>query len=158
MDSILKNTKIIHGSPDIANIAIDKYDEIFSDFDPSPYQIRTVSDDFINEAKKICREKDDVLKEFNIFLLANARDEAKEILIIKRVHTYFKKKLLWHNLERKQIKRKGMFYGLGGIILLVTLTYFLSLQILPSVLQVAFIVIEPAGWFLIWMGLDYVFF
>ena len=156
--NIRKKNKMIHGKADIANIWLDKYEEIFSDFDPSPVAMRTVSDDFINETKKICREKKLTLQEFNIFLPSNIRIEADEISIAKRLHSYFQKKLQQYNVEYKNTRRKGIVFAFFGIILLMLLTYLLSLQIFPAMLQAVFIVIEPAGWFLIWMGLDYIFF
>ena len=153
-----KKSKIVHGKADIANIWLDKYDEIFSDFDPSPVAIRTISDDFINETKKICREKKQLLQEFNIFLPESMRGKPDELFIAKRLHSYFQKKLQQYNLEYKSTKRKGIIFVFFGVILLVSLTYLLSLQIFSVMTQAVFIVIEPAGWFLIWMGLDYMFF
>lgn len=39
------------------SILLDSYDDIFSDFDPSAYSERTLSDDFIIQAKKNFRNK-----------------------------------------------------------------------------------------------------
>lgn len=38
------------------SIWLDNYDDIFSDFDPRPYSQRSLSDDFLAEAKKIEHE------------------------------------------------------------------------------------------------------
>ena len=35
---------------------LDDYADIFSDFDPRPFSQRALSDDFLNEAKKVVRE------------------------------------------------------------------------------------------------------
>ena len=34
------------------SIVLDSYDDLFSDFDPRPYRIRALSDDFLLECKK----------------------------------------------------------------------------------------------------------
>src|SRR3989339_701864 len=36
---------------------LDGYDDIFSDFDPRPYSQRSLSDDFLSEAKKVSSGK-----------------------------------------------------------------------------------------------------
>jgi hypothetical protein len=36
----------------IAPIALDTYDDIFSDFDPSPFDHRVISEDFLSELRR----------------------------------------------------------------------------------------------------------
>ena len=56
---------------------VDNYDEFFSDFDPRPYSQRTLSDDFLHEAKKAVREKASGKVELTLLIPKNKR--AKEI-------------------------------------------------------------------------------
>ena len=39
------------------SLILDNYDDIFSDFDPRPYTVRALSDDFLNECRKAIIEK-----------------------------------------------------------------------------------------------------
>jgi hypothetical protein len=39
-------------------LMLDTYDDIFSDFDPRPFSQRTLSEDFLEEARKASREKE----------------------------------------------------------------------------------------------------
>lgn len=149
---------IRHGKTDIANMWLDGYDDIFSDFDPSPYSHRLISDDFISEAKKICFDKKDLIKEFNLYIPDHLRDNEKEDIIKKRLHAFFQKKLENFNQEFRQVRNKGILFAFLGIVLLTIITYLLSVAAMSGYLQIIFIVTEPARWFLIWMGLDYIFF
>lgn len=143
---------------DIVNMWLDKYDEIFSDFDPSPYAQRAISDDFIAEAKKTCSGKDKAIREFNLLLPEQVRDEKTEIAVSERLHSYFRNKLHQYNINFKETQKKGILLSISGIILLAILTYLLSVNIFSPFIKIIFTIIEPAGWFLIWIGLDYFFF
>jgi hypothetical protein len=153
-----KKHVIRHGRTDIVNMWLDSYDEIFSDFDPSPYSHRIISDDFTTEAKKISRDKDKYLKELNIYVPEYMRDQEVEEIIKRRLHSFFGNKLQSYINEFKQIKRKGMLYVLFGVMILTFITYLLSVKTFSGIIQFVFIAAEPAGWFTIWMGLDYMFF
>ena len=147
-----------HGRSDIINIWLDRYDEIFSDFDPSPYTHRIVSDDFISEVRRIYGDKQGHIKEFNLYLPEAVRNESEEIIIKKRLHEFFRMRFENFLKEFKGIRRKGIIFALLGIVLLTIITYLLSLKSFTGIMQYIFIAAEPGGWFLVWMGLDYMFF
>ncbi len=137
---------------------LDRYEEIFSDFDPSPFSHRIVSDDFISEARRISIDKTGHIKEFNLYLPENLRNEHEEEIIKKRLHDFFVMRFHKYVKEFSDVRKKGMIFALLGIMLLAIITYLFSLKTYSEIMQFIFIVAEPAGWFLIWMGIDNMFF
>ena len=115
-----------HGRSDIINIWLDRYEEIFSDFDPSPYSHRIVSDDFISEVRRIFSDKKGNIKEFNLYLPEALRIETQEMVIKKRLHEFFRMRLKNLLKEFQGIRRKGIIFALLGFILLTIITYLLS--------------------------------
>ncbi len=65
------------------SIAIDTWDDIFSDFDPRPLNIRALSEDFIAELKKRYREtrKGDFL--VTIYAPISLKDAESEKAVIR---------------------------------------------------------------------------
>lgn len=57
------------------NILLSSYSDIFSDFDPSAYSERTLSDDFIIQTKKISKNKSGKTMSLRLLLPANKRNE-----------------------------------------------------------------------------------
>ena len=62
------------------SIWLDNYDDIFSGFDPKPYSERVLSDDFLTEVGKVCKEKDEGIDEFNYCYL-----QTKEVVKQKQL-------------------------------------------------------------------------
>src|SRR5882724_5480335 len=71
------------------SVWLDVYDDIFSDFDPRPLQERTLSDDFINEARKMSKEKPDGKIELKMLMPKALRHHETEKIIIKNLHEHF---------------------------------------------------------------------
>ena len=138
----------------VVNILLDSYDDIFSDFDPSPFAERALSDDFIAELKKISGNKKQKKIVLKLLLPANMRNKQDENVIIKRLHSNFKN--VHFNLESEVRKTylKGMLLTLFGIIIMIIASYISFLK--PEKYPVHFLLVlfEPAGWFLLWSGLD----
>lgn len=136
------------------SILLDSYDDIFSDFDPSAYSERTLSDDFIFQVKKISGDKSRSKLSVKLLLPANIRNETDEKAIIKRLHSYFKNVHQALESEVKKTKAKGLTLTGIGIIIMVAASYISFMK--PEKYHVHFLLVlfEPAGWFLLWTGLD----
>lgn len=138
---------------------LDCYDDIFSDFDPRPYNRRALSDDFLQEVKRASRDKDGKCIELRLLVPKKERTRNLEGVIKKRMHEHFNK----HFHEKKKevddiIHRGAMFISAGVFVMIlatVLLFYYSHSNILVSFLIVLF---EPGGWFLFWEGLDQVIF
>src|SRR3989338_1417499 len=70
---------------------LDNYDDIFSDFDPRPYSLRSLSDDFLFEAKKASRDKDANRLELRFLISQEHRDSKVEATVKKRLRDHFSK-------------------------------------------------------------------
>jgi hypothetical protein len=136
------------------SILLDSYDDIFSDFDPSSYSERTLSDDFIFQVKKISGNKSRNKLSLKLLLPANIRNETDEKAIIKRLHSYFKSVHQLLESEVKKTKKKGLILTGIGSAIMIAASYISFMR--PEKYPVHFLLVlfEPAGWFLLWTGLD----
>lgn len=137
------------------SIWIDTYDDIFSDFDPRPYRERSLSVDFLEEAKRYSRNKGGKLQ--LRFLAPHATRNARmEAVIKKRLLEHFKRHAGLVVEEQGAIKTKGRKFIFAGSVILLTAT--LILHYMPETLIKDFltVLLEPAGWFTIWSGFDMV--
>ena len=137
------------------SILLDSYDSIFSDFDPSPYSERTLSDDFIMQSKKLLRNKSGKKIALNLLLPKNKRNDVDEKIIIKRLHTYFKSVHQELTHEVKKINKRGLYLTATGIILMMAASYISYLNTQKFHIHLMLVLFEPAGWFLLWAGLDH---
>ncbi|MEI7477473.1 MAG: hypothetical protein WCJ81_02910 [bacterium] len=71
------------------SLILDTYGDIFSSFDPRPYEERALSDDFLDECKKITDDKKIDLLELRLLIPKAQRSVVDEELIKKRLHAYF---------------------------------------------------------------------
>jgi len=140
-------------------ISLDEYNDLYSDFDPRPYSVRAISDDFIMELKRV----DPELMYYNyhiLFVIPKERRIIKEEIVIKkRLIEFFNKEYLMHNTHKKQIVKQGcLFVGLGVVV------FFMFVYIFPKYSSfgidfTAFtLIFELIGWFLLWEGLHQIIF
>ena len=137
------------------SILLDSYDSIFSDFDPSPYSERTLSDDFIMQSKKLSRNKSGKKIALNLLLPKNKRNYVDEKIIIKSLHSYFKSVHQELTFEVREINKRGFYLTVTGIILMMAASYISYLNTQKFHIHLLLVLFEPAGWFLLWAGLDH---
>ena len=137
------------------SVLLSSYNDMFSAFDPSEYSERTLSDDFLVQANKFSKNKDGNKMTLKLLLPASVRNEQDEKVIIKRLHSHFKDAFQQVASEVMKTKRKGMIFTAIGIILMLTASYLSFMQ--PERFHIHFLLVlfEPAGWFLLWAGLDH---
>lgn len=138
---------------------LDHYDDIFSDFDPRPYSQRALSDDFLLEIKRASRDKTSGQIELKFLVKAEMRNKKQENLIRRRLKEHFKKHHTILQEEVKTVRNKGVYFTIFGILVMIAATFLLSWfedkRILTNFL---IILLEPAGWFLFWEGLNQIVF
>lgn len=136
------------------SLILDTYDDIFSDFDPRPYDQRTLSEDFISEAKKAARDKTKGI-ELRFMIPQGLRSERSEALIKLRLKDYFRKSYRRAGIElSRQGRQAMMLVGVGAVIGFVD-AFLLSLNGSSTVLRDAVeIILTPASWYTIWTGFD----
>jgi hypothetical protein len=150
--NIEPNIKDIQEIQDIF-IAIDSWDDIFSDFDPSPLSSRVLSEDFLMELKKRHRETQTGNFVITLYAPSVLKDEEIEKIVIKRLKQYFKFRYLSLTKEINLLRLKGgkfAFFGILSLILITLVTYFQVFDALT--LELLGIVFMPLGWFGIWEG------
>ncbi len=136
-------------------ISLDSYEDIFSDFDESPYQYRNLSDDFLKELKK--RQSDEKVKYVIKFSLPRAlRNPKIESVIKKRLKNYF-------NSKKADMKRKNydkIKISLASLIIAITLLsseFFIDpYKIENTMIRVLLALAMPAGWYALYAGFDLV--
>jgi hypothetical protein len=146
--------------PKISEISIwlDTYDDLFSDFDPRPYEDRAVSVDFVDQAKMFSREKNAGMFELVMLIPHNLHDVEMEREIIDRLKKYFKANYLRVYTEIKSIRIKGLMLVFSAIVILSAATWVSLIQDKNMLWSFMLVILEPAGWFTIWNGLDLLFF
>jgi len=140
------------------SLMLDTYDDIFSDFDPRPFSNRSLSDDFLVEAKHATREKSSGQIELKFLIRKEKRDTQIETTIKKRLHEHFRKHFTQTQEEISSIINKGYLMIFLGIVIMVgtAIVTFNKINIFTNHLLI--ILLEPAGWFTFWTGLDQIFY
>lgn len=137
---------------------IDTYDDIFSDFDPRPYSERALSDDFLIEAKKAVKDKSSGQIELKFLAPAHIRNPALEVMIKRRLKDHFKRHYMLMIDEARGLRKRGILMAIGGVLMIMLATYLSSLDSPSLIIEFFVILLEPAGWFTAWVGLEDSFF
>jgi len=136
------------------SIVLDSYNDLFSDFDPRPYFIRALSDDFLLECKKAAVVKTNKL-ELRLLLPSRKRNISDEIKIKKRLKEYFQKHFKEKQRELNKVKLKGLFWFLAGAVVMISAPFLFNNE--DYLFRVLAIMSEPAAWFFFWEGLGKIF-
>lgn len=135
------------------SVAIDTWDDIFSDFDPRPLNERDISEDFIAELKKRYRATKTGGFRISIYAPVALKDEKSEKTVISRLKKHFK---FWALLRQKQlnaIRLRGVIFVGFGIVCLGCLTIATYHQLFGDfAIEMLGIILMPLGWFGIWEG------
>ena len=140
------------------SIWLDSYDDVFSDFDSRPFSERALSDDFIVEARKMAKEKPEGKIELKLLMPSAKRNHETEAIIIKNLHTHFRHFANTIETEVKQIRRRGSILSIVGFLLMIAAAYIISISEKSFYFNVLRVVLEPSGWFMVWFGLEDIFY
>jgi hypothetical protein len=135
------------------SIAIDTYDDIFSDFDPRDISQRDLSEDFLNEIMH--RHRQNPKGKYDVVLVApiSIQDQIAEKKIISRLNRYFHQKHAQYNMTINEIRIRGSIYVALGMFLLIMLSILTYNKLLDRLsLELTAIIFTPLGWFGIWEG------
>ena len=131
-------------------IAIDNYDDLFSDFDIRDYSERYISSDFLNElrlrANKVKNEND-----INIIFIVGDKERNVEYekIIAGRLKTFFNNRYERNKNKRRKILLGMFLFELIGIIFMLLAIY---IEKYASVYLKDFLLIP--SWFFIWNGFE----
>lgn len=140
------------------SLLLDSYDGVFSDFDPRPFSERAISDDFLSHAKKATVEVGDGNFELRFLIPKHLKNVHEESTIRDRLHRHFRKHLAILEHDAKRLILKGVLLTALGFLLMFFAALLNHSQ--PTGLELDFlkILFEPSGWFLVWYGLDQIFY
>jgi len=138
-------------------IWIDKYDDVFSEFDSRPFSDRALSDDFLREVRKMTSEKSKGEMKLKFHVMDDQRNPESESIILNNLNKHFRHIADELKQEQLQTLHKGyMFLGFGFVLILV-IFFLTTISEHASYLSGVILMLEPGGWFTTWTGLDYVF-
>ncbi len=141
------------------SLTLNSYEDIFSVFDTRPYTERSLSVDFLDEAKRASREKSEQGLQLNLLVPKKKRNEYDEILIKERMKDHFRRHYHKNMKEKHESIQSGMKMFLLGILFMITATYVLfKFKEETFVSALVVVILEPAGWFTFWEGLDMMIF
>lgn len=133
-------------------IAIDKYEELFSDFDISPYKNRSISLDLKEELES--KNLDFSKKIQIIFSIPQIeRDLNQEKIIVKRLNSFFNTKNLQYERRIFSRRKRGIKYIIMGIFF-ITLTFIFEMFFTDLFPLYVANIIMILGWFGIWTGVE----
>lgn len=139
------------------SLILDRYQDIFSDFDPRPYAEKSLSDDFLIECKKEIKEKtteDEI--ELRLLIPKKIRNYNEEKIIKTRLKTIFLKHFHKQQKEIKKIKKEGSLWFLIGTGIMIGATFLIGNET-NFIIKLLSVMSEPAGWFTFWEGLGKIF-
>jgi len=164
MGNALEKTMIVNDEPDMAipndegvNIWIDKYSDVFSDFDTRPLTRRKLSNDLISEICKLIRENTTTQVELNFNILEEHRDIEVEHIITGHLKTHFTNNKKADNEIARKTTRLGYILTLTGFSIILLLAYVASIAKGVFFLNSLPVLVEPLAWFVTWTGLDHIF-
>jgi len=135
-------------------ITLDTYDDIFSDFDPRPYEERELSEDFLKEIGRRYLESRHGRFEVRFTIPPSMRELRSESLIKKRLREHFASMVAREQEIITRTKNKGYLYIAIGILVLLADAYFFFILNDENVLyHLLTILLVPAGWYGMFTGI-----
>jgi hypothetical protein len=140
------------------NLALDEYDDIFSDFDPRPFSQRALSEDFLYELKRASLAKEESGLNVVLMLPKDKRFAGQEHLIRDRLKEHFKRHRRQLQEKLKSQRISGLKMAALGVVFMFIATYLLTYTVKNIWTTFIVVLLEPAGWFTFWEGLDQIVF
>jgi hypothetical protein len=133
-------------------IALDTYDDLFSDFDIRGYGERALSKDFLDELHvRLRRSRIKTGLDIVFLIPAELRNEADEALIIERIRGFFSDRREHYRREDGKSKRRAFAFIAIGLALSIAANVIVErFDSLP--LFGDFILIP--SWFFVWSGFE----
>lgn len=135
-------------------ITLDTYEDIFSDFDPRPFEQREMSEDFLKEINRRYMEDRHGRFEVTFTIPSSERDLKAEALIKKRLRDHFAFMVKREGEIIQKTKNRGYLYiAIGFIVLLAETASFFILTEKSVFYQLLSIMLVPAGWYGMFTGI-----
>ncbi len=137
---------------------LDYYDDIYSDFDSRKYHKRRLSEDFVNELKVSLKYKTEHFEKLYLLLPPENRNDQIETDIIASLQERFCELSAIFEKKERRIFKKGITLLLSGVLIMAIISLIIYSGNKNYLFSVLTILLEPASWFLVWNGLDALFY
>jgi hypothetical protein len=140
------------------NLWLDSYDDIYSDFDSRHYLKRRISEDFLHELRTEIKYMKQHTGDMVLLLPKEQRNEESEKIIKVSLTDFFSSRFQYYRDKCRKKLNNGILVFACGIIIMLLNTWISYNS--PASLSLTFlkVLLEPAGWFLIWAGFDFLFY
>ena len=137
---------------------LDYYDDIYSDFDSRNYLKRRISDDFIFELRNAMKDMKNKFTDIVLLLPEEKRDRLNEKNLSESLKNYFIAQFRIQSDYCRHKFNQGILFGAAGILLMImnSIISYQGINTLPVI--VLRVLMEPAGWFLLWASFDSLFY
>lgn len=142
------------------DVALDGYEDIFSDFDPSPFSSRILSKDLIDEVMRRHRETKTGDVEVRFTVPVKLRNREDEVIIRERLRDYFQAQARKIDEELRGRKKAGTVLMIAGLVLVTlhkVMAELFSDTLVYSIYRWVENPVELFGWIATWVGADKVF-
>ena len=136
------------------NLWLDSYDDIYSDFDSRHYLTRRISEDFLAELQTEIKNSP-VTRNMILLLPAGERNEGTEKVIGSSLHKFFIGQAKLHRNQCRRKLHKGLLFLTFGVIVMLLNSWIIYRSSESFLIICLKVLLEPAGWFLLWAGLDF---
>jgi len=140
------------------NLWLDSYDDIYSDFDSRHYLKRRISEDFLYELRTEMKYKEPHAGDMVLLLPRERRNEEAEKLISNSLIDFFSSQFRFHQDKCRSKLNKGILLFAGGIVVILINSWISYTGAKSFPLISLKVLLEPAGWFLLWAALDFLFY
>lgn len=134
---------------------LDSYDDIYSDFDSRHYLKRRISEDLIDELQSSLKYIPGRTENLQLLLPHNQRKMDIEKEIAFSIKEQFNKRLDILKQSARNIYNRGLMLVMLGVLVMAIDSLIAYKGYSSYLMTVLRIILEPAGWFLIWNGLDF---
>lgn len=138
---------------------LDSYDDIYSDFDSRNYLKRRISEDFLHELHNALKHKNERMNDMLLLLPKEGRNEANEQIIIDSLQDFFREQYDYVAAQCRKKLYNGLWLIVSGVLIMSGNSFIGYKMADKTFLLIALkVLLEPAGWFLIWAAFDFLFY
>ena len=134
----------------LIEVSLDDYDDVFDDWDPSPFKKRDIEDEF---SDFILDSSMDIPLTFNItlvlYLPQDKKDERKESTLIAAFRNYYQYAIERHKRANSNLNNRTVFYLCLSLFLL-GIGYFFSWDTENIIYNIVHEGIFVGGWVFLW--------
>jgi hypothetical protein len=137
---------------------LDNYTDIYSDFDSRHYLKRRISEDFLLEIRTEINNSSSTFNNIELLLPSAMRNTETEKIIAEGLNNYFKKQYHIQQNKCSDKFKNGLKLFIIGVIVMLLNTWVSNY--FKESFHIIFlrILLEPAGWFLLWAAFDFLFY